>query len=174
MQIDLPLKQWENIFLIARKSVKDTRVLDIQYKILHRCYASNSTIAKWDASVSPLCKYCNQKSNILHDFYQCQNLKPFWREVQTFASTNFGLNIKISCAEDVIFRNYKDLKKEFANHIILYAKYFIHIRKIKEELVHMEQFIYYYNNILEQERERYIMANRLYNYTQKFKGTPKT
>ena len=63
LQTEIPINQWEKIFLLARKNVKDTRVLDIQYKILHRCYASNSTIAKWDSSVSAACKHCDQKSN---------------------------------------------------------------------------------------------------------------
>ena len=65
------------------------------------------------------------------------------------------------------------IKNEFANHIILHAKNFIHTKRIKEEVVQMEQFRYYYYKILEQERERYIMANRLYKYTEKFESRNK-
>ena len=108
------------------------------------------------------------KNQILHDFYEYQKIQTFWQETQP--KTNMGLNLKISNAEDVIFGKYKDNKNEFANHLILYAKYFIHIKRIKEELVHIEQFIYYYKNILEQERERYIMANSLNKYIDKFNG----
>ena len=108
-------------------------------------------------------------SNILNDFYQCQKITTFWQEVKTCAGTNFGLMLNLLGAEDVIFGKYNDIKNEFANHIILYAKYFIHIKKIKNEDVHTEQFIYFYNNVLEQERERYIMANKLQKYTEKFK-----
>lgn len=46
MSLTFTGKEWEYIFTRSTSIVYDTWILDTQYKILHRCYATNSIIYK--------------------------------------------------------------------------------------------------------------------------------
>ena len=83
LDISLSENEWEYIFSIPKLFVKDLHIREFQHKIVHRFYACNSTVAKWDNNVSANCALCDDcKANILHTFYSCKHVLSFWRELE--------------------------------------------------------------------------------------------
>ena len=60
---------------------------------------------------------------------------------------------------DILFGKFKQLKYEGLNHIILYAKYYIHKCFIQNTNPSIQSFIPYYRHILEVEKEIFIEKN---------------
>ena len=70
LNIQQNVQLWKNVFLLPHQCVKDVKVCDLQLKIVHRFYACQSKVAKWDSSVNEICMHCGQgKGNILHTFF---------------------------------------------------------------------------------------------------------
>ena len=46
---------WKKIFLLPKLTTLETKVLNVQYKILHHCYATDSKISKWNKNKKPIC-----------------------------------------------------------------------------------------------------------------------
>ena len=80
LYLDLSDSEWSDIFILPKFSVKDIRIREFQYKIIHRFYACDSKVAKWDVTVKSNCKFCNNGiANILHTFYECRLALDFWQ-----------------------------------------------------------------------------------------------
>ncbi len=79
--INFTLEEWKYIFNLPKTIITDTKVLEIQIKILHRCYVTNSIISKWDDTKTPECVICKKKANILHNFVSCTVIYKFWQEI---------------------------------------------------------------------------------------------
>merc|ERR1712105_559852 len=77
LQLDLTEKEWKYIFTLPKEVVRDTKIHEMQYKILHRVYATDSTIAHWDHTKNATCNVCNGKANICHNFVKCTIIDNF-------------------------------------------------------------------------------------------------
>lgn len=89
------LKKWERdlnvtftedqknrILFFAHKSSLCSKYQEITYKILTRWYRTPSVLASIFPDHSPLCWRCNtQTGTLLHIFWECPVLTPFWRQV---------------------------------------------------------------------------------------------
>ena len=49
---------WKNIYLLPSKTVIDTYLVTLQFKILHRVYACNYKLFQWKIKDSPECFVC--------------------------------------------------------------------------------------------------------------------
>ena len=117
--------EWKQIFCLPKDTVRETRVLEVQFKILHRCYATRSKVNKWDATVSPLCTVCKEKANIVHDFYTCPQVQNFWQKVCEMLSRLCHYQVIELSLRDIIMGK-PGVKHDVLNHVLLYAKYHIH------------------------------------------------
>ena len=71
LDLNLGIKDWAYIFTLPKETLCDTKTIEVQFKILHRCYATDSIIYKWDNTKSEYCQICKQKANIIHNFFMC-------------------------------------------------------------------------------------------------------
>ena len=154
-------EDWQKIFLLPKQCVRDTRILDMQYKILHRCYATESIICKWDSNVLGICAKCQNKANILHNFYFCPDIKRFWQQIEGIAVENLRLSPVNLSVSDEIFGKYLGVQNELLNHMLLHAKYYLHSTKIQSRSISIVHFRNYYKKVLEREKEMYTLANRI-------------
>ena len=60
---------WDYMFILPKETVWDTKIIDMQYTILHR--ATNSIIAKTE-----------KKANIIHNFFNCTDVQTFWAQLE--------------------------------------------------------------------------------------------
>ena len=140
----------------------------MQYKLLHRCYATDSIISKWDNTKSELCVICNKKANILHNFVTCTKIDTFWRELETKYDI---LNIDKPCTitpNDILFGRFKQPKHDLFNHAMLYAKYFIHKHYVVKTNLSVNGFVSYYTYILLTEKQCYISIDKIKDFNFRF------
>ena len=170
LDLNLGVKDWAYIFTLPKETVSDTKVIAIQYKILHRCYATDSIISKWDNTKSEYCSLCNQKANIMHNFISCTPINEFWKQIEVkFKDLNILENDCIITPTDIILGKYKQVKYDTLNHAIMYAKYYIHTHYILNINVNATNFINYYKHILLIEKQRYTERNEPETFNKRFK-----
>ena len=170
LNTQLSLNEWSLIFCLPKCTVRDTKVLEIQFKILHRCYATNSIISKWDTAKTEVCIECNQKANILHNFVSCTNVKVFWDSIMQHIRTMSVLIPTELTPEIIIFGLYKYAKYDAFNHILLYAKYYIHTQYIFSKMLSTNGFFNYYSYVLMVEKQRYTENNDLPQFFSRFRS----
>ena len=114
---------WVNLF----KNIKETKLIEIQYKILHNIFPTNILLNRIGIKHSEKCDFCNEKDYVEHCFYKCNRLKPFWDKISTIINTK--INMKITLSEKNILlgieQDHHNLNMEeikFINSIILIGK----------------------------------------------------
>ena len=127
---------WSKIFKIPYDVTFDTRMQSFQYKILLRIFPCNWYVSKFDRSVEKICHFCDQGiDDICHFFFDCSLCAHFWDNLHSWIAENLGTDVLIQefSRKDVILgvctnnEHYHTI-----NFIILYAKFFISIKKKNE------------------------------------------
>jgi len=136
-----------NPFVELRRTTKDVKLKNIQYKILHNIYPTMKHLFTWKIKDNPNCTYCNVQENLKHAIFEC----PIARDCLNKLKEMIGIqNVNIS---------YKDILLGFGacnNHNFgmprtkLYAIDMILIL-VKQRL------------ILQREEKRFISVNELRN-----------
>ena len=117
--------------------MRDTYIITLQYKILHRVFASNYKIYIWKIKESPECWFCsNFSDNLEHFFYYCPITKQFWDSLKTWLTVPVPFKIELAVLEvllGVVNINKYYIKKYYSvvNYVILIEKYFICTKKKK-------------------------------------------
>ena len=138
---------WSKIFKIPYNVTFDSRIQSFQYKILLRIFPCNRYVSKFDRSVSEDCQFCNEGTDdICHFFFDCNMCAHFWGEMRSWIADN--LNIlnpsQETLKKKVILGSCIDSEHYYAiNFIILYAKWFIFIKK--KNSVHYLNFTEFIN-----------------------------
>ena len=139
----------------------------MQYKILHRVYAANNLIGKWQTTKNETCPTCKQKS------------KHYSQPFQLLRHATFGHNLNRNCllwhsmSKQFATRRYyfnfdkcKQVNKyDMPNHAILHAEYYIHKQFVASKTMNAEVFIDSYKHI---ERQRSIEKNQLHIFHNRF------
>ena len=112
--------------MVSFDSTKETRLQELQWKILMGIYPSGTMLYKMKLRQSELCEYCNARDDIEHFFFNCLVLRRLWETVSSTLNAIFGKRLDIS-RESVIFGwlyleglNKTQLAK--ANELLLVAK----------------------------------------------------
>ena len=154
---------WKHIFSLPSEITLDFKLREFQLKIVHRIYASDSYVSKFDKSIKMECEMCNVKNDICHFFYNCVKVQEFWAKFVEWLY-NVPLNIDLSL-EKVIF-GVLEPNNYIQNFCILHAKWYLHKeRKNVTNYVHFEPNITYYQNylrfVLKLEKQIAVSTNRL-------------
>ena len=114
---------WNNLF----KNIKETKLLEMQWKILHNIYPTNVILKKIGIKQTEKCDFCNEIDYVEHTFFNCNRLKMFWEAISSLI--NKKLNKKIYLSEKSVLlgieQEHHNLRKEelkFINLIILIGK----------------------------------------------------
>ena len=71
-------KEWKCINSLPFKITQDTTLRWLQYRIIHRCIATNELLHKINILDSNLCTFCGEHvENILHLFCKCKHVNSF-------------------------------------------------------------------------------------------------
>ena len=68
----------ELYFTVAKGATSETKLKNLHFRIIHNIYPSNLLLHRMKIKSSPLCDLCAEIDHIVHMFYSCPNLKPFW------------------------------------------------------------------------------------------------
>jgi len=143
--------QWKKIFTLSKSLTNNTKLIEFQFKIIHRVYASNSYVSNFDNTVSKTCILCNVDNNIPHLFVDCIKVKLFWENLKAWLNIVEGKTIPVKTV-DIIFGIITGSSKGI-NFCILQAKWYIHLNKQKDDQVIFANFLCYLKGVLVIERQ---------------------
>ena len=152
---------WGKIFTLPFNCLSDIRIREFQLKILHRFYPTQKLVSKWDGEVSPICNYCKSATaDILHTFCECKYLVTFWQQLSASAESKWGMKIPTDNLSIIFGQVPYTMQNHCINHIIMYAKYYLHKCRYKLEFPTKGGFLTYYKHILNIEKNTYTLKYR--------------
>ena len=119
-------------------------------------------------TVIATCEKCHQRANIVHDFFTCDEIQAFWNEVYDMVNNICKYPLANLTINNILFGLYNGTIYDTVNHVIIYAKYFIHKQKIQKNKLYFKHFISFYKIILNTEKERYTMLDNLPTFHKRF------
>ena len=142
------MNRWTDAFTLLIKTTPDTKLIWLQFRILHHCLTTNRSVSKFKPEQTDLCEFCRKKSeSIIHLLWQCPYIQQFW--------TSLAEYINIKCTHVHNFHFTKDLVLFGMCHniktdtildlIILLAKQYIYSCKVKTTLPSFATFKYIIN-----------------------------
>jgi hypothetical protein len=119
----------ERMYLLPHKCVKNYKLTDFQFQILHRFLPTNDLLNKMGKINSASCTFCSlYPETLTHIFYDCTCVKTIWMYVESVLCQLESETIKLR-SQDILLGfalerdncfSYKDV-----NNFLLYTKYFI-------------------------------------------------
>lgn len=140
------------------KTTKDTKLIWLQYRIIHHILTTNRSVSKYNKSQSDKCQFCKKESeHISHILYECPETQHFWNELINKINTrcSHANNLKFLKAQ-VLFgidNNYMKTDNTL-NLIILMGKQYVYRCKFQNRLPQIREFI---SNIY----DRYVMERAM-------------
>ena len=157
----VPHIDWSYHFKLPYLTTRVTSLQSFQYKILHRFYPCNYNLSIWFNDESELCNECLTEVDYLeHFFYQCKDVRMFWRTVEIWLHNSFHMSIKLSTS-DILFgihNVYNDKLLDIFNYVILWGKWYLSIIKMKDKQPSLSDFLIILKIKLETE-ETYCRVN---------------
>lgn len=161
---------WSEINNTPYKSVRETSIQCLQYKIINNFYPCQSVLFLWKKSDSDKCKYCDLTDTIRHHFIDCNRVQRFWTNLRTWLIDNLEVNIPLSPCE-IIFgiQNYhnNDIFNTI-NFLLLYGKYFIQNQNYKNSILNFTAFLNIVKHRLKAEKLIYQMCGEFEKYERKW------
>ena len=161
--ITLSDSQWREIFIKTKYLTKIVKHKLLNLKIMHKNYASDVIVAKFDKSVNSKCNLCNDENDIIHVFCMCKNVTLFWKLLENWVKRNIVPNITIDTRMKLLGCLRIDVPNQVyyvIDYMLLQARIYIHRSNIKNENVYFTVFL----SILRKNTE---IECRLYNVNSK-------
>ena len=141
---------WRDAYQLASKYTKSTRILEFQYKVLHRRIATNDFLTKIGVRDDPNCSFCNgEQERLLHLFCSCPNVASFWHDL-IVRLTLLHITPEHYTIDPLVALGLKpDSSKNHPqiNFSCLLARYYIWMSKRKESAPKIEGFLQYLKSI---------------------------
>ena len=141
---------WRDAYQLASKYTKSTRILEFQYKVLHRRIATNDFLTKIGVRDDPNCSFCNgEQEKLLHLFWSCPKVASFWHDL-IVRLTLLHITPEHYTIDPLVALGLKpDSSKNHPqiNFSCLLARYYIWMSKRKETAPKIEGFLQYLKSI---------------------------
>ena len=141
---------WRDAYQLASKYTKSTRIIEFQYKVLHRRIATNDFLTKIGVRDDPNCSFCNrEQENLLHLFWSCPKVASFWHDL-IVRLTLLHITPEHYTIDPLVALGLKpDSSKNHPqiNFSCLLARYYIWMSKRKETAPKLEGFLQYLKSI---------------------------
>jgi hypothetical protein len=83
---------WELAYRMAPKCPKSTKLIEFQFKFLHRRIPTNNFLFKIGKKESDNCTFCHRCSEtLIHLFWSCHVTSSFWKRVADWLRDNLPL-----------------------------------------------------------------------------------
>ena len=88
------------LWLIPGQCTKETRLLSLQWKILHNIYPTSIMLAKMKVRDNHFCQFClGEVDYVEHFFYDCRICQPLWDHVKQILNVICGKKIMFNAKE---------------------------------------------------------------------------
>ena len=140
---------WQKIFHICFKTVKDNFLVWFQYCILYRILGTKGYLYTVKITTDRICGICGSYiETIKHLIVDCEKVKFFWGEIQTFLKANAEADFRVN-EKDIIFGHGSIEKSSNSalNTIYLAAKTYVFQISKRNSQLFLHSFIKYLNKI---------------------------
>ena len=87
----------DEVWLMAYRSCKETRLRVLQWKLLHNIYPTNILLSKMKVTDTQYCFYCPVEVDFLeHFFFYCPDVRAFWVQVENFILYNLDMHVHLT------------------------------------------------------------------------------
>ena len=120
-----------NMWKTSCGSTKETRLIMLQWKILHNIYPTQILLTKMGISESNLCKVCKEIEFIEHFFATCSTVSPLWKEIENQIAAHVGTRIHLE-EQTIVLGYHPSTTCQYTkkvNHALLIGK--LAISKVK-------------------------------------------
>ena len=140
--VTMDKKSWQSAFASVRTTSQDMKLREFHFKFLHRMTVTKKELFRFGLKADCECLYCGEPDSIDHTFIQCQFSQRFIKKiVQWFNQTN-KTNFNPGQRETLfgVLNNQDNMRRLF-NYTMLFMRYFIYKCKLKEDALHLPDFI---------------------------------
>ena len=158
--------EWKKIFCLSRLITYDTKLIEFQFKIIHRVFPTDSYVSNFDNTVNKICNHCHVDNNIPHMFVDCVKVNQFWQSFKLWLSRIEGQDINLSTS-NIIFGIHSG-SNTCINFCILHAKWFINLNRQEERNLNFDLFKNYLKGVLIIENQIAVNRKELPFFNNKF------
>ena len=90
------LDESKQIWSLVPNITKEQKLIVLQWKILHKLYATNIYLKTIGISDTDQCRYCKEKESLEHFFFSCKKSKPLWVQIQKDLSIKLSKQIRVN------------------------------------------------------------------------------
>ena len=118
--LNIDRNKFEKCYKNKILSVKDKKLAEFNYKLIHNILPCNKNLKKWNKVENSKCRICDVEESIVHLVLECQFAKGIWNDLSNKTGTNVNLidiiigqhsitlNIIVSLISYAIFKEWVD------------------------------------------------------------------
>lgn len=146
LNTDISDKSWELIYLLPREVTDDTKLINFNYKLVHRILYTNTKLMKCKLSETELCTFCTVgRETILHLFWECSVVKTFWLLFMEMLGNKW--QITLPRHPKTFLFGVTDIEYNYEiNFLLLLMRYYIYLCKLKNTNPTISECKKYINN----------------------------
>ena len=133
---------WKEIFLLGRRSCKENKLREFNFKFIHRIIVTRKELCRFKIKEDDNCIYCGEADSIDHSFINCQFTRSFYQKVLQWFNTTHNSTFSLT-TEEFLFgipTAFTTLLKKI-NYTIMFLRYYIYKRKIQNDSLLLPDFI---------------------------------
>ena len=135
---------WATIYHIPYSICRDSKMLSFQMKITHRIIACKHNLCKWKIEPNGICNICYEDEDIIeHHLVACKHCRTFWDYLFNWTKANIQITFPID-TYDIIFGISNVIQDPIINQLnflILHAKYYIYVNRLKGKPLDIYEFL---------------------------------
>ena len=163
MDYNIETSQMEKVFAIT-KVLRQTKIRTFQYKVLFNLIPCNLYLNRIERSDTDKCASCQTLDDIPHYFYECNEVKYFWEELNRWWN-NVTETDRIINQRDIILGILENKQRFFTlNACILLAKWHIYKCKLDNSKIYFYKFVCDFKYFLKIEKIIYQKQDHLDQY----------
>ena len=127
---------WKGAYLLSRQCTKSSKLIEFQFKLLHRRLPTNFFLQKIGLKDNGNCSFCgDEPDTLIHLFWTCNKTQLFWKEVVVWLKEcdvvreTYSLKMITALGLKPDTSNFK-LQ---INYCLLLARFFVWCCKVKEK-----------------------------------------
>ena len=119
------MEVWKHSFTLMYTTLQCTKMLLVQFKILHCITATREQFFfLWEIVDSDICSFCNEAIETLpHILIECEPVKVFWKELKYWLSLKSGIFLQPTVSE--IITGFQNPDLIMFNAVYLLAKCYL-------------------------------------------------
>ena len=100
---NLTALDFRDIFMIPLRSIRDTHIQTLQYKIINKVHNNNKWLCQIAIIASNKCRHCSNIEDVEHFFYSCPLTKVFWQAFLSWWNANSIYRVDTLQIQDILF-----------------------------------------------------------------------